>query len=85
MAKIGVVGEKDFAQLYRAVGLDVFYAEDGEAVSRRVHRMREKATLLFSYRKSTMRIAAKRFRSMLPPCTRQSSRSRIAAAASARE
>ena len=39
MAKIGVVGEKDFAQLYMAVGLEAFFADDGEAVSRRVHKL----------------------------------------------
>lgn len=39
MAKIGVIGEKDFALLFRAVGLDVFFEDDGERVNRRMHRL----------------------------------------------
>ena len=39
MSRISVVGEKDFAQLFKAVGLEVFFAEDGGAVSRLVHRL----------------------------------------------
>lgn len=39
MAKIGVVGEKDFALLFTAVGLDVFFEDSGESVNRRVHKM----------------------------------------------
>ena len=39
MAKIGVVGEKDFAQLFTAVGLEVFFEDDGESAARCVHRM----------------------------------------------
>lgn len=39
MAKIGVIGEKDFAMLFRAVGIDVFYEESGERANRRLHRL----------------------------------------------
>lgn len=39
MAKIGVVGEKDFALLFTAVGLDVFFEDSGERVNRRVHKL----------------------------------------------
>lgn len=39
MAKIGVVGEKDFALLFTAVGLDVFFESTPESVNRRVHRL----------------------------------------------
>lgn len=39
MAKIGVIGEKDFAMLFCAVGLDVFYEETGERASRRLFKL----------------------------------------------
>lgn len=39
MAKIGVIGDKDSAMLFRAVGLDVFFEEDGEKANRTLHRL----------------------------------------------
>lgn len=39
MAKIGVIGEKDFALLFTAVGLDVFFEENGEGANRRAHKL----------------------------------------------
>ena len=39
MAKIGVIGEKDFALLFTAVGLDVFFEESGEGANRRAHKL----------------------------------------------
>lgn len=39
MAKIGVIGDKDSVLLFKAVGLDVFYADDGETANRRMRRM----------------------------------------------
>lgn len=39
MSRIGVVGEKDFAQLFTAVGIEVFPAEDGGTAARTIHRL----------------------------------------------
>jgi V/A-type H+-transporting ATPase subunit F len=39
MAKIGVVGARDSVLLFKAVGLDVFFEEDGERANRTVHRL----------------------------------------------
>ena len=39
MAKIGVIGEKDFALLFRAVGLDVFFEDDGEKARARMRKL----------------------------------------------
>lgn len=39
MSKIGVVGEKDFAQLFTAVGLEAFFTEDSATAARLVHRL----------------------------------------------
>ena len=39
MSRIGVVGEKDFAQLFTAVGIEVFPTEDGGTAARTIHRL----------------------------------------------
>ena len=39
MAKIGVIGESDSVLLFKAVGLDVFFEEDGERANRTLHRL----------------------------------------------
>ena len=39
MAKIGVVGERDAVLLFKAVGLDVFFEDEGESANRTLHRL----------------------------------------------
>lgn len=39
MAKCGVVGARDSVLLYKAVGMDVFFEEDGEKATRLVKRL----------------------------------------------
>ena len=39
MAKIGVIGERDSALLFKAVGLDVFFETDGEQANKTLHRL----------------------------------------------
>ena len=39
MAKIGVIGDRDSVLLFQAVGLDVFFEEDGERANRILHRL----------------------------------------------
>lgn len=39
MAKIGVIGDRDSVLLFKAVGLDVFFEEDGERANRTLHRL----------------------------------------------
>ena len=37
MAKIGVIGESDSVLLFKAVGLDVFFEDEGERANRTLH------------------------------------------------
>ena len=39
MAKIGVIGARDSVLLFKAVGLDVFFEEDGARANRTLHRL----------------------------------------------
>ncbi len=39
MAKIGVIGDRDSVLLFKAVGLDVFFEDDGERANRTLHRL----------------------------------------------
>ena len=39
MAKIGVIGDRDSVLLFKAVGLDVFFEDDGEHANRTLHRL----------------------------------------------
>ncbi len=39
MAKIGVIGDRDSVLLFKAVGLDVFFEDDGESANRTLHRL----------------------------------------------
>ena len=39
MAKIGVIGDRDSVLLFQAVGLDVFFEDDGERANRTLHRL----------------------------------------------
>lgn len=39
MAKIGVIGDRDSVLLFQAVGLDVFFEEDGVSANRTLHRL----------------------------------------------
>lgn len=39
MAKIGVIGDRDSVLLFKAVGLDVFFEEQGESANRTLHRL----------------------------------------------
>ena len=48
MAKMGVGGDKDSVMLFKAVGLDVFFEDDGEQANRRIHRLvREGYAVIF--------------------------------------
>jgi V/A-type H+/Na+-transporting ATPase subunit F len=48
MAKIGVIGDRDSVLLFQAVGLDVFFEDDGERANRTLHRLaREGYVALF--------------------------------------
>jgi V/A-type H+-transporting ATPase subunit F len=39
MAKIGVIGDRDSVLLFKAVGLDVFFEDDGAQANRTLHRL----------------------------------------------
>ena len=39
MAKIGVIGARDSVLLFKAVGLDVFFEDEGEHANRTLHRL----------------------------------------------
>ena len=39
MAKIGVIGARDSVLLFKAVGLDVFFEDDGEHANKTLHRL----------------------------------------------
>lgn len=39
MAKIGVIGDRDSVLLFKAVGLDVFFEDDGPHANRTLHRL----------------------------------------------
>ena len=39
MAKIGVIGARDSVLLFKAVGLDVFFEDEGERANRTLHRL----------------------------------------------
>ena len=39
MAKIGVIGDRDSILLFKAVGLDVFFEDEGESANRTLHRL----------------------------------------------
>ncbi len=39
MAKIGVIGARDSVLLFKAVGLDVFFEDEGESANRTLHRL----------------------------------------------
>ena len=39
MAKIGVIGDRDSVLLFKAVGLDVYFEDDGEKANRTLHRL----------------------------------------------
>ncbi len=39
MAKIGVIGDRDSVLLFKAVGLDVFFEDQGESANRTLHRL----------------------------------------------
>lgn len=39
MAKIGVLGDRDSVLLFKAIGLDVFFATDAETASKQIHKM----------------------------------------------
>ena len=39
MAKIGVIGDRDSVLLFKAVGLDVFFEDEGESANRTLNRL----------------------------------------------
>ena len=39
MAKIGVIGDRDSVLLFQAVGLEVFFEEEGAGANRTLHRL----------------------------------------------
>ena len=39
MAKIGVIGSRDSVLLFKAVGLDVFFEDEGASANRTLHRL----------------------------------------------
>ena len=39
MAKIGVIGDRDSVLLFKAVGLDVFFEDEGDSANRTLHRL----------------------------------------------
>ena len=39
MAKIGVIGDRDSVLLFKAVGLDVFFEDDGPKANKVLHRL----------------------------------------------
>ena len=39
MAKIGVIGDRDSVLLFKAVGLDVFFEDEGVSANRTLHRL----------------------------------------------
>lgn len=39
MAKIGVIGDRDSVLLFKAVGLDVFFEDDGAKANQTLHRL----------------------------------------------
>lgn len=39
MAKIGVIGDRDSVLLFKAVGLDVFFENDGPRANKTLHRL----------------------------------------------
>ncbi len=39
MAKIGVIGDRDSVLLFKAVGLDVYFEDEGESANRTLHRL----------------------------------------------
>ena len=39
MAKIGVIGDRDSVLLFKAVGLDVYFEDNGEQANRRLHKL----------------------------------------------
>ena len=39
MAKIGVIGDRDSVLLFKAVGLDVFFEDEGAAANKCLHRL----------------------------------------------
>lgn len=39
MAKIGVIGDRDSILLFKAVGLDVFFEDEGEQANRHLHQL----------------------------------------------
>ncbi len=48
MAKIAVIGDHDSALLFRAVGLDVYFEEQGESANRCLHKLaREGYAVIF--------------------------------------
>lgn len=48
MAKIGVIGDRDSILLFKAVGLDVFYEDEGPKANRQLHKLaREGYAVIF--------------------------------------
>ena len=48
MSKIGVIGDRYSALLFKALGLDVFFEEEGEQANRTMHRLaREGYSVIF--------------------------------------
>lgn len=39
MAKIGVIGDRDSVLLFKAVGLDVFFEDEGGSANRTLHKL----------------------------------------------
>ena len=39
MAKIGVIGDRDSVLLFKVVGLDVFFEDEGDSANRTLHRL----------------------------------------------
>lgn len=39
MAKIGVIGDRDTVLIFKAVGLDVFFEDEGESANRTLRRL----------------------------------------------
>ena len=39
MAKIGVIGDRDSVLLFKAVGLDVYFEDEGALANKRLHRL----------------------------------------------
>ena len=39
MAKIGVIGDRDSVLLFKAVGVDVFFEDEGVSANRTLHRL----------------------------------------------